>query len=63
MQRRSAVLARRVQVKPQIIEKSIKSVQELLDHLRVCIKYQGFDLEATRRENVELKKITGRRLV
>ena len=31
-------------------------LQEVLDYLRVCIKYQEFDLEATRRENEFLKK-------
>jgi hypothetical protein len=39
------------------IEKSINSLQESLDYLRVCIKYQVFDLEATRRENEYLKKL------
>jgi len=29
----------------------------LLDYLRVCIKYQTFDLEATRRENQYLRKL------
>jgi len=29
----------------------------LLDYLRVCIKYQAFDLEATRRENAYLRKL------
>jgi len=28
-----------------------------LDYLRVCIKYQSFDLEATRRENTYLRKL------
>ena len=39
------------------LEKSISNLQELLDYLRVCIKYQVFDLEATRRENEYLKKL------
>lgn len=38
-------------------EKSILSLQESLDYLRVCIKYQVFDLEATRRENAYLRKL------
>jgi hypothetical protein len=33
------------------------SLQESLDYLRVCIKYQLFDLEATRRENKYLRKL------
>lgn len=32
------------------------NLQELLDYLRICIKYQAFDLEATRRENEFLEK-------
>ncbi len=39
------------------LEKSISNLQELLDYLRVCIKYQVFDIEATRRENEYLKRL------
>lgn len=39
------------------LRKSITNLQEVLDYLRVCIKYQAFDLEATRRENSYLKKL------
>ncbi len=39
------------------LEKSINRLQESLDYLRVCIKYQLFDLEATRRENIYLRKM------
>jgi hypothetical protein len=35
------------------------SVQESLDYLRVCIKYQLLDLEATRRENEYLRTLLG----
>lgn len=41
------------------LEKDVDSLQESLDYLRICIKYQLFDLEATRRENEYLKKILG----
>jgi hypothetical protein len=41
------------------LEKGVSSLQESLDYLRVCIKYQLFDLEATRRENEYLRKILG----
>ena len=34
-----------------------RSSQELLDHLRVSLKYVLFDLEATRRENGYLRKM------
>ena len=39
------------------LEKSVNTLQELLDYLRICIKYQRFDLEATRRENKYLRKL------
>ena len=39
------------------IQQCIDSIQESLDHLRLCIKYQVFDLEATRRENKYLRKL------
>jgi hypothetical protein len=38
-------------------KKSAKNLHELLDYLRLCIKYQCLDLEATRRENEYLKKM------
>lgn len=41
------------------LKKNVDRLQESLDYLRVCIKYQLFDLEATRRENEYLKKILG----
>ena len=39
------------------IKKSVASLQESLDYLRVTIKYMIFDLEATRRENKYLRKL------
>jgi hypothetical protein len=42
---------------PKKLEKSISTLQESLDYLRVCIKYQVFDLEATRRENEYLRRL------
>ena len=36
---------------------SANSLQESLDYLRTVIKYLLFDLEATRRENAQLKKL------
>jgi hypothetical protein len=41
------------------LERSVNDLQESLDYLRICIKYQLFDLEATRRENEYLRKILG----
>ena len=52
-----AKLARQAQANRKQLEKSINRLQELLDYLRVCIKYQVFDLEATRRENTYLRKL------
>jgi len=50
-------LAKQTQANHKELEKSINSFQESMDYLRVCIKYQTFDLEATRRENEYLRKL------
>ncbi|MEI6899239.1 MAG: transcriptional regulator [Bacteroidota bacterium] len=39
------------------IKKSVNSLQESIDFLRLGIKYMLFDLEATRRENAYLRKM------
>ena len=39
------------------LRKTVSSLQESLDYLRLSIKYVVFDLEATRRENGYLKKM------
>ncbi len=39
------------------IKKSVNSLQESIDFLRLGIKYMLFDLEATRRENSYLRKM------
>ena len=52
-----AKLAQQAQANRKKLEKSIGSLQESLDYLRVCVKYQVFDLEATRRENEYLRKL------
>ncbi len=52
-----AKLAEQAKVNRKQLENSINRLQELLDYLRVCIKYQAFDLEATRRENDYLRKL------
>ncbi len=39
------------------IQASVGELQESLDHLRLCIKYLVFDLEATRRENAYLRRL------
>jgi len=40
-------------------EQKVNNLYDLLDYLRFIIKYQSFDLEATRRENAYLKRIIG----
>jgi len=42
---------------PAQVQQCIESIHDSLDHLRLCIKYQLFDLEATRRENKYLRKL------
>ncbi|MCH8215346.1 MAG: hypothetical protein IH892_01105 [Planctomycetes bacterium] len=54
---RLADLAQQAKESHNELRKSISNLQEVLDYLRVCIKYQAFDLEATRRENSYLKKL------
>jgi hypothetical protein len=39
------------------IKKSVDTMQENIDFLRLWIKYMLFDLEATRRENQYLRKM------
>jgi hypothetical protein len=54
-----AMLAKQARENHKQLQKSVDSLQESLDYLRICIKYQLFDLEATRRENKELRKLLG----
>jgi len=54
-----AMLAKQAQDSHRKLQRSVNSLQESLDYLRICIKYQLFDLEATRRENKELRKLLG----
>ena len=56
-QKKLADLAKQAEANRKELQKSINTLQELLDYLRVCIKYQAFDLEATRRENTYLRKL------
>lgn len=52
-----AMLAKQARESQKHLNKSVDSLQESLDYLRVCIKYQLFDLEATRRENAYLRRL------
>ena len=51
------MLAKKARENHKVLQKSVDSLQESLDYLRICIKYQLFDLEATRRENKYLKRL------
>lgn len=55
--RKLAMLAKQASDSHKRLQKSVSSLQESLDYLRICIKYQLFDLEATRRENKYLRKL------
>lgn len=55
--RKSVQLIKQIQENRKKFEKSLDSLRDSLDYLRVCIKYQVFDLEATRRENQFLRKL------
>ena len=52
-----ALLAKKAHESHNELQKSVENMQESLDYLRICIKYQLFDLEATRRENTYLRKL------
>lgn len=55
--RKLAILAKEARESQEQLKRSVSSLQESLDYLRICIKYQLFDLEATRRENQYLRKL------
>lgn len=50
-------LAKETQERHAQLKKSIGSLQESLDWLRLSVKYLVFDLEATRRENAYLRQM------
>ena len=54
-----AMLAKQAHDSQKRLQRSVNSLQESLDYLRICIKYQLFDLEATRRENKHLREMLG----
>lgn len=55
--RKLAMLAKQARDCHKQLKKSVDTLQESMDYLRICIKYQLFDLEATRRENKYLRKL------
>ncbi|MCB9846539.1 MAG: transcriptional regulator [Phycisphaeraceae bacterium] len=50
-------LAHETQERHEKMRKTVRGLQESLDHLRLSVKYLVFDLEATRRENDYLRKM------
>ncbi len=56
-QQKLLLLARQTNKRHKELRKSVDNLQESLDYLRISLKYLIFDLEATRRENAQLKKM------
>jgi len=52
-----AAMATQVMDSHRQLKQKLRGLQECLDHLRLVSKYQAFDLEATRRENADLKAL------
>lgn len=50
-------MAAKTQQHHQKLRKTVSDLQESLDYLRLSIKYLVFDLEATRRENSDLRRM------
>ncbi len=53
-------LANETKQRHEDIKRSVRSLQDSIDFLRLGIKYLLFDLEATRRENGQLRKMLER---
>lgn len=51
------VLAQETSVRHRQLKETVNSLQESIDFVRLSIKYMLFDLEATRRENEQLRKM------
>lgn len=54
-----AILLQTLEARDQEIMKQINILVDLLEYLRVLVKYQAFDLEATRRERDQFAKMLG----
>lgn len=50
-------LAAQTKERHEKLHKTVSSLQASIDYLRLSIKYLLFDLEATRRENNQLRKM------
>ena len=54
---RLVTLAEQTKERHQQLKQTVSQLQESIDFLRLSIKYMLFDLEATRRENTQLRKM------
>ena len=54
---RLASLAEQTRKRHEQLKQTVNSLQESIDFLRLSIKYLLFDLEATRRENAQMRKM------
>jgi len=50
-------LVEETKIRHEDMNKSFSAIQEIIDFLRLSIKYVVFDLEATRRENQYLRSL------
>jgi len=51
------MLAEETRQRHEKLKETVSNLQESIDFLRLSIKYMLFDLEATRRENKQLRKL------
>lgn len=51
------MLAEETRARHQKLKQTVNNLQESIDFLRLSIKYLLFDLEATRRENAQMRKM------
>jgi len=54
---RLELLAEQTRERHRQLKETVTSLQESIDFVRLSIKYMLFDLEATRRENQQLRKM------
>ena len=54
---RLELLAEQTRERHRQLKETVSSLQESIDFVRLSIKYMLFDLEATRRENQQLRKM------
>jgi chromosome segregation ATPase len=55
--RKLELLAQETKERHRQLKETVSNLQESIDFLRLSIKYLLFDLEATRRENNQLRKM------